>query len=347
MDVFFSSTCYDLVDLRAETHEELRDLGVSARFSDIKESDFETPGDALTNSIEACLVNLRSCEVVILVLSQRYGPLLPKPFPTVSATHLEYNEAINQKKTIHFYIRDRLVADWAAWNRNGRSDNYRASWVKQEDAKGLFGLIEDHKKLVRGDGEANRNNWFWPFANSVDLRADIRRRLAPMAFRATGEKLAKAGQAPILLVQGQGLQNFRDGTLGMTVRFGFSLVNAGNVPAIRVSGRLEVSPDTVVHGAADARLPTVLPGSDTGTRPANISFDIQSQQLHHLFEKSNPANGILECDLVLSYGTPSGHIMEDRTRCYVRLRQGEPEYSTQATYVGKRITGMEPLLLND
>jgi hypothetical protein len=52
MKVFASSTCYDLVDLRKELYEDLRDLGVDASFSDIKESDFQATSDPHTNSIE-------------------------------------------------------------------------------------------------------------------------------------------------------------------------------------------------------------------------------------------------------------------------------------------------------
>jgi hypothetical protein len=43
MKVFVSSTCYDLVDLRAELHDDLRDLGVEALFSELKESGFQLP----------------------------------------------------------------------------------------------------------------------------------------------------------------------------------------------------------------------------------------------------------------------------------------------------------------
>lgn len=52
MKVFVSSTCYDLIDLRADLYEDFRDLGIDAVFSDIKESDFETTGDSAVGSIE-------------------------------------------------------------------------------------------------------------------------------------------------------------------------------------------------------------------------------------------------------------------------------------------------------
>src|SRR5262245_46819488 len=135
MRVFVSSTCYDLIDLRAELHEDLQDLGIDSLFSDIKESDFHTPGDAIGNSIETCLANLRSSDVVVVVLSQRYGPSLGERYNNVSATHLEYREAQKHKKRILFYVRDRLVADLTTWKKNGRSKDYKPTWPgSPEDA---------------------------------------------------------------------------------------------------------------------------------------------------------------------------------------------------------------------
>ena len=111
MKVFISSTCYDLLDLRAEVKEDLRDLGVAVLLSDQKDSEFLIPSSADMNSIEACLVNVRQADVMIVILSQRYGPNLGSLFGDVSATHAEYNEARKLNKPIHFYVRDRLDAD--------------------------------------------------------------------------------------------------------------------------------------------------------------------------------------------------------------------------------------------
>ena len=65
--VFVSSTCYDLIDLRADVQHGLRDMGLAPVLSDDSTSDFEVAPDK--NSIETCLVNVDACDHVIFVLS--------------------------------------------------------------------------------------------------------------------------------------------------------------------------------------------------------------------------------------------------------------------------------------
>lgn len=90
--VFVGSTCYDLVDVRAELYEMLREQGFSPMLSDISGSDFDVPGTI--NSIETNLVNVRVCDVFWLLVDRRYGPRLSGAmFGHISATHLEYEEA--------------------------------------------------------------------------------------------------------------------------------------------------------------------------------------------------------------------------------------------------------------
>src|SRR5438876_344074 len=91
--VMVCSTYYDLVDARAELAEVVRALGFDVVLSELSDSDFVVTGDAAANSIEECLGNVRRADVVIFVLSQRYGPPLPGGYAGLSATHVEYNEA--------------------------------------------------------------------------------------------------------------------------------------------------------------------------------------------------------------------------------------------------------------
>ncbi len=74
MKVFISSTCYDLIDVRCELDDFLKSLGLLPVLSDSYLSDFEVQYDK--NSIETCLVNVRSADIVIVILDKRYGPRL-------------------------------------------------------------------------------------------------------------------------------------------------------------------------------------------------------------------------------------------------------------------------------
>lgn len=128
MRVFVSSTCYDLIDLRAELEAHLRDLGLQPLLSDSLTSGFEVVPTA--DSIETCLANVRASDAFVCVLSQRYGPSLKGAgFDDVSATHLEWLEARKAGKHIHLYARDRLLGDHAVWKKN-RDSQVNLAWVK-------------------------------------------------------------------------------------------------------------------------------------------------------------------------------------------------------------------------
>ena len=173
MRVFVSSTVYDLLDVRSEIAELLRDLGIAAVLSDDKLSEFSVKLDA--NSIETCLVNVESCDEVIVILDKRYGPSLGEcGYDDISATHLEYRHAVKHRKPIHFFVRDRLEADYSIWKKNRKSEKIELSWVQDEVDYGLFDFLKEHRKLSTNK---KASNWFTTFTNSIDLKSCLQRRL--------------------------------------------------------------------------------------------------------------------------------------------------------------------------
>ena len=183
MRIFVSSTCHDLVDIRAELADQLRTLGIVPILSDDKLSDFVVQTD--TNSINVCLANVESCDEVILILDRRYGPRLGKSgFDDFSATHLEYRHAIANDVPVSVFVRDRTVADYSTWSDNSDHTGLKLRWVRDRD-HGLFKLLDEHKLLTADD----RPNWYHTFTNSTDLRAAVRKRYSP---RLLPQQLAEA-----------------------------------------------------------------------------------------------------------------------------------------------------------
>ena len=74
MRVFISSTCYDLIDLRAELEAFFRSAGIEPIMSDSLDSEFQVL--QRQNSIETCLANVREADVFVIILSSRYGGFL-------------------------------------------------------------------------------------------------------------------------------------------------------------------------------------------------------------------------------------------------------------------------------
>lgn len=173
MNVFVSSTVFDLIDVRAELRDLLVALGAEPVMSDESLSAFEVSPDA--NSIETCLSNVRQCDDFILILDRRYGPSLKNSgFPDVSATHLEYIEARKHKKRIHFFVRDRLDADYSIWKRNKKNEvKTKFAWVGPKDEP-LFSLLADHAAL---DKDSDTSNWYSTFRSSLDLKLAVERKL--------------------------------------------------------------------------------------------------------------------------------------------------------------------------
>jgi hypothetical protein len=213
MRVFISSTCYDLIDIRAELEECFKTAGVQPILSDSLDSDFQVSPDA--NSIETCLANVRSCECFVIVLSGRYGPRLKKAsYGDVSATHLEYLEARERKLPIWMYVRDRLEADYAIWKANRFSPELELSWCKDPKDRPILELLHDHRALSEREG----SNWFWTFRNSVDLKRRIRQDFQETFANVAIRELFNAGKLPLiefeLVVRG-----YSEGQIHLAVTF--------------------------------------------------------------------------------------------------------------------------------
>jgi Domain of unknown function (DUF4062) len=190
--IFVSSTCYDLLDLRAEVETHIRELGLVPVLSDRPTSDFQVVPN---NSIATCLANVQGCDEFLCIVSQRYGALLGGAgFANISATHLEYREAQTLHKPIRFFVRDRAAGDYSNWKTNGRGPNFKGAWVKDT---GVYEFLEEHQNL----SQTNISNWYWPFSSSVDLRARLTVELGAVSRRATLRSLIQSNRLPTLHVE--------------------------------------------------------------------------------------------------------------------------------------------------
>lgn len=180
------------------------------------------------NSIGGQLVNLRNSDIVIVILSQRYGPPLPDPYGGRSATHVEFDEAVRLGKPIHFYARDKLLGDYAVWRRD---HDARLEWVKDERQRRVFELLEARESTLRGGlaGADAPSNWVWPFRDSLELKERAAKDLRAVARAATMRRLIRAGELPAIAVN---LTSTNGTTPNMQLTFSFA--NAGSVAATNV-----------------------------------------------------------------------------------------------------------------
>lgn len=222
--VFIASTVYDLLDIRAELEQTVRDSGLLPVLSESITSHFEVIPDA--NSIETCLVNLRSADHVIFILSQRYGSSLQAAgYDDISATHLEYLEATKSKKNIYLYVRDRLESDYRLWRKNGNNYGLKYAWVHDKDTK-IFDMIHSHQELVLNNP---KKNWYQVFQTSVDLKKLIMRDLRLTAAKASLSKSIANNTVPLF----QGTTSVESN--GSLYFLKCTFINNGRTPAFNVT----------------------------------------------------------------------------------------------------------------
>lgn len=153
IEVFISSTCYDLIDLRRELGHFLKGLGCIVYLSDCDDSDFVVHPNV--SSIESCLANVRAADAIVCIIDQRYGPLLKcGEHGDVSATHAEIKHAREHDKKVLAFIRDRTINEYAFVKDN--EPNAKTRWVKDDNRK-LFHFIDELKALAPAESEGHSN----------------------------------------------------------------------------------------------------------------------------------------------------------------------------------------------
>ncbi|TGK87185.1 DUF4062 domain-containing protein [Leptospira montravelensis] len=193
MNIFISSTIFDLIDLRAEIFHHLIQTGFTVRLSEIDSSDFELFPDK--SAIETCLENLRRSDYVIFIIDKRYGNTVENlGYPKLSVTHLEYLEAKKNSKPILFYIRDKTYGEYKVYKSN--PNGFKPNWIHEKEF-GIFSLISTHGE----SSDKTDNNWIIPFRNSIDIKASLEKKLKiPYLKMNLARKIAE-GEIPILEAQ--------------------------------------------------------------------------------------------------------------------------------------------------
>lgn len=310
--VFISSTCYDLIDIRAELESYFRDMQLTPILSDRPTSEFSLSQDA--NSIEMCLANVRSADYFVIILSQRYGPSLSSAgYEDLSATHLEYREARQSKKPIYMYVRDRLEADYALYKKNPDAA-LKYSWVKAGD-ENIFGLLEEHRRL---SAESSESNWLWTFRDSTELKQRIRHDFKDSAGKAILQKLMDQGRVAFLIPS---VDIWELDKKSREIRFDMKVSNAGTAVAIQPY-------ISINFGGKHEDLhiiETLIPGQSYVIKVA-LTLSVASF-------KSKEPEMLVEC----LYTTPEGHTIADETKLEFHWYPGAKElFPPIATYECKR-----------
>lgn len=180
--VFLSSTCYDLVDLRATLDAMLSKAGFTILASDMAETKFSALGNV--DSVETCVENVRSSDALLLVFDRRYGPRIPGR-GDASATRAEYEGAITSGIPVITFARKEFLNDFRLYKRLIRDSKTPSQVarllqhvsVSRYRSRYEFELLFEFFDSIRRVNSPGRNNWFDPFTDAVELSQLAAKRL--------------------------------------------------------------------------------------------------------------------------------------------------------------------------
>jgi len=99
VNVFISSTCYDLSQIRKDLSEAILQLGHNPILSEYN----TFPVDPSIGTIENCIRQVNdTADLLVLIIGNRYGSILPSGR---SITNMEYLTAKNRKIPIYVFIK--------------------------------------------------------------------------------------------------------------------------------------------------------------------------------------------------------------------------------------------------
>lgn len=170
--VFISSTCFDLIDARAELKQSLQDQGYIVYAS-------EAPDFPVLNGLSApdnCLAVVRQSDVYLLIIHTRYGSpfhgtaqfTVPEELrkQTISVTMAEYLTAREAQLEIRIWVRDFIwTQSISKLDRAGEVDQTaRAPLIDP----GVYSFLEFVKNNPHEGG-----SWINQFHDIVDLKTSI------------------------------------------------------------------------------------------------------------------------------------------------------------------------------
>ena len=268
MKIFISSPCYDLIDTRAEIKAMIDEMGLEGILSEDPTCSFDIAPNQ--NSIETCLTNVRQSDVLLVILSQRCGPTLEViGHPKKTATILEYEEAIKNKKPIYFYVRDKLYAEFDIWRRNTGVE-IKCPWAREANSHGLFDFIKNRVDLDPG----GKNNWVTTFRTSVDLSEIVRHDLKLSASSDILRKLIIENKLPVIDLDCKNRRIIGNRMEGHALACTFSLINVGMSPSFSSIAKLTSNSET---GAFTAPAPITFNHS--------YEFSVLNPLVYGRFEK--------------------------------------------------------------
>lgn len=159
LNIFISSTCYDLSQIRQDLSDAIKSWG----YNPIMSENISFPIDPACNTEENCLKTVRDeADVFVLIIGSRYGYLLDSG---KSITNMEYLAAVEKGIPIYSFTLKQMVDCFPLWK-----DNPDINFSSCTDNPKIFEFINE----VR----ITSNKWNFQFENATDIISTLREQLS-------------------------------------------------------------------------------------------------------------------------------------------------------------------------
>ncbi|MEL4279277.1 MULTISPECIES: DUF4062 domain-containing protein [Shewanella] len=183
--VFISSTCYDLKHIRENLKYFVKTIGYEPVLSD----DGDVYYSVDKNTHDACLAEVSTCQLFILIIGGRYGG--EHKDKEGSITNNEYREAVKNKTPIFALVESAVYSDHYTYlsNKISNPDFYEKITYPSIDNIKIFGFIDEVRKN-------SLNNAIVSFNDFSDMETYLKKQWAGMMYDLLAER-TRNGNAKI------------------------------------------------------------------------------------------------------------------------------------------------------
>lgn len=165
VNIFVSSTCYDLSQIRDDLKRCILDLGHNPILSELK--DF--PVDPMKSNSENCINAINNeADIFVLIIGDRYGSVLETG---KSITNTEFIAALSKGIPIYTFSLKKMTAILPLWESNPNAD-----YSKIVDSNKVFEFLSDVRK--------KRGLWNFEFERAQDITEILKAQLSNLFHEA-------------------------------------------------------------------------------------------------------------------------------------------------------------------
>ena len=170
--IFISSTCYDLRHIRENLKFFVRNLG----FEPVLSEEGAIFYDPRLNTQEACITEVPSCQILVLIIGGRYGSLYQGLDSSV--TNQEHKSAVKAKIPIFALVERNVLDDYRVYKANIQNKDLNPTSIRYPaaDSTKIFDFIDEVQSQAV-------NNALVPFSNFEEMQNYLRQQWAAMLYR--------------------------------------------------------------------------------------------------------------------------------------------------------------------